>query len=132
MLTGPIAAVGVIAGAWGGSHLATRRAAGATASTVADRIIGGAPADGLTPANITVRVRLSAPLQAEVHEQAVSVTLPSGASVGTLLNRLSDTHPVLAAMGPNVMVAVSGQMESPERVLVNGEVVDLVSQMAGG
>lgn len=52
--------------------------------------------------------------------------------MGTLLNRLSETYPVLAAMGPSVMVAVSNRMESPDRVLANGDIVNLVSQMAGG
>ena len=131
MLTGPLAIIGVIAGAWGGSHLAGHRASGATISTVAGRVAGGAPADSST-AGVTVRVRLSSPLQVLLHEQAVDVTLPPGASVGTLLNHLSQVYPVLAAMGPSVMVAVSGSMEPPDTMLVAGEVVDLMSPMAGG
>jgi len=118
---------------WSGSRLGVNPAAGAQASTVADRIVGtGRPADLLTPETITVRVRLSAALQTMVGQQALGVTLPRDASVGALLNRLSDAYPVLAAMGPSIMVAVSGRMEPPDRVLANGEVVDLVSQVAGG
>ena len=132
LLTGPLAA-GVIAVVWGGWHLGVHPAAGAPAPTVADRVLeGGTLADPLTPETITVRVLLSAALQTAVHEQAFSVTLPRGASVGTLLNQLADAYPVLAAMGPSVMVAVADRMEPPERMLSNGEVVDLVSPMAGG
>ena len=90
------------------------------------------PTDGLSPATITVGVRLSAPLQALVHERSVSVTLPRGASVGTLLDRLGDDYPVLAAMGPSIMVAVSGTMTPPDTTLASGEAVDLMSPMAGG
>jgi molybdopterin converting factor small subunit len=133
LLTGPLAVTGVIAVVLSGSHLGVDRAAGARASTVADRIVSsGRPADLLTPESITVRVRIPAALQLMMREQILSVTLPRDASVGTLLNRLSEAYPVLAAMGPSVMVAVSDQMEPPDRVLANGEVVDLVSQMAGG
>jgi molybdopterin converting factor small subunit len=39
---------------------------------------------------------------------------------------------VIGALGPGVMVAVSGQMQPPDRVLADGETVDLVTQMAGG
>lgn len=133
LLIGPLAATSVIAVVWSGSHLGVGPAAGAQASLVADHIAGASrPADLVTPESITVRVRLSAVLQTMVREQDVNMTLPRDASVGTLLNRLSDAYPVLAAMGPSVMVAVSDQMEPPDRVLANGEVVDLVSQMAGG
>ncbi len=91
-----------------------------------------APAGRLTPETIAVRVRVSAALQSAMSEQAFDVTLPRGASVGTLLNRLSDAYPVLAAMGPSVMVAVSGEMAPPDRSLASGEVVDLLAPMAGG
>ena len=132
LLTGPLAAAGVIAGGWGGWHLRDHPAAGSPSSTVADGVVGGRPADRLTPETITVRVRLSAALQTEVHQQAFSVTLPQSASVSTLLNRLTDAYPVLAAMGPSIMIAVSGQMEPPDRALATGEVVDLVAPTAGG
>lgn len=133
LLTGPFAVAGVIAVVWSGSRLGVNPAAGAQTSTVADRTVGtGRPADLLTPETITVRVRLSAALQTMVGQQALSVTLPRDASVGALLNRLSDAYPALAAMGPSIMVVVSDRTEPPDRVLANGEVVDLVSQMAGG
>jgi len=140
LLASPLAVAGVIAVVWGGSHVGVGPAAGAplrgessTASLAADHIGGaGGPANLLTPETITVRVRLSAALQTMVREQALSVTLPRDASVGTLLNRLSDAYPVLAALGPSVMVAVSDRMEPPDRVLANGEAVDLVAQMNGG
>ncbi len=133
LLAAPLAVTGVIAVVWGGSRLGGDPAAGAQASLVADHINGdGRPADLLTPESITVRVRLSGALQAMVREETVSVTLPRDATVGFLLNRVSDAYPVLAAMGPSVMVAVSERMEPPDRVLANGEIVDLVSQMAGG
>jgi molybdopterin converting factor small subunit len=131
MLSGPLAAAGMLAGAWGGSHLAAHRAANSS-SVVAAGAVGGAPADGLSPATITVSVQLSAPLQALVHERAIDLAVPPGASVGTLLNRLSEDYPVLAAMGPSIMVAVSGTMAPPDTALAGGELVDLMSAMAGG
>jgi molybdopterin converting factor small subunit len=133
LLIGPLAVTGVIAVVLSGSHLGVHRAAGAQASLVADHLAGaGPPADRLTRETITVRVRLSAALQPMMREQVLSMTLPRDASVGTLLNRLSDAYPVLAAMGPSVVVVVSDRIEPPDRVLANGEIVDLVSQMAGG
>jgi molybdopterin converting factor small subunit len=133
LLTGPVAVASVIAVVWSGSRLGVAPAAGGQASTVADRVVSsGRPADLLTSETITVRVRLPAALQPMMREQVLSMTLPRDASVGTLLNRLSDAYPVLAAMGPSIVVAVSDRMEPPDRVLANGEVVDLVSQMAGG
>jgi molybdopterin converting factor small subunit len=131
LLTGPLAIAGVIAGAWGGSALVPHRTAlGADLRIVAGRTNAGRR-DGYT-APITVRVRLSSSLQAQLRRDSMSVTLPAGASVGMLLNRLGADYPVLAAMGPSIMIAVSGSMAAPETVLVEGETVELMSPYAGG
>ncbi len=131
LLTGPLAIAGVIAGAWGGSAiLAHPRVAGADATIVAGRASGVQHDSDMTP--IFVRVRLSSPLRSQLGRNAIDVTLPPGATVGTLLNRLSAADPVLAAMGPSIMIAVSGSMASPDTVIVAGETVELMSPMSGG
>ncbi len=124
LLAGPLAIAGVVAGAWGGSVLALRRTAeGADSPIVAGRMSGG---------RATIAVRLSAALQAQLGRQTISVSLPAGADVGALLNRLGTDYPVLAAMGPSIMVAVSGSMAAPDTALVDGETVELMSPLAGG
>lgn len=131
LLTGPLAIAGVIAGAWGGSALVPHRTArGADSTIIAGRTSAGGR-DG-NAAAIVVRVRLSSSLQAQLRRDSISVTLPTGASVGVLLNQLGADYPMLAAMGPSVMIAVSGSMAAPETVLVEGEAVELMSPYAGG
>ena len=130
LLTGPMAIVGVIAGAFGGSMLVSHpRAASADPAIVAGRTSGGHARSG---APIAVRVRLSSSLQAQIGQQAMDVLLPAGADVGTLLNRLGADYPVLAAMGPSIMVAVSGSMATPDLPLIDSETVELMSPFAGG
>ncbi|TAK72036.1 MAG: hypothetical protein EPO22_00885, partial [Dehalococcoidia bacterium] len=95
LLAGPLAIAGAIGGAWGGSTLlAHPPVAGA------DAIVAGAVSsvqrDG-SSAPIVVRVRLSSPLQSQLGRDSITVTLPRGATVGTLLNQLGADDPVLAA-----------------------------------
>ena len=131
MLTGPLAAAGVLAGAWGGSHLATRHASSAAAAAAG--ITRDAHSSGIGSLDtITVTVRPSASLQSLLRERSVGVVLPRGATVGALLNRLSGDYPVLAALGPSVMAAVSGAMVRPETTLTAGEVIELMIPTAGG
>ena len=130
LLTGPMAIVGVIAGVFGGSMLVSHsRAASADPAVVVGRAGGGQARSG---APIAVRVRLSSSLQAQIGQQAMDVLLPAGADVGTLLNRLGADYPVLAAMGPSIMVAVSGSMATPDLPLIDSETVELMSPFAGG
>jgi len=131
LLTGPLAIAGVIAGAWGGSTLMAHPATAGADSSMAARPASSGQRDGAT-APIVVQVRLSSPLRAQLRRESISVTLPAGATVGTLLNRLGAEDPVLAAMGPSIMIAVSGSMASPDAVLVAGEPVELMSPLAGG
>jgi molybdopterin converting factor small subunit len=132
VLSGPLAVAGVIAVAWSGSHLGAAPSPGAQAASADAAAHVRHAGDLLTPQTLSVRVRFSAGLQEMVGERAVSVTLPEGGTVGTLLIRLSDRYPALAVMGPSIMVAVDGEIQWPDRVLASGEVVELVSQMAGG
>lgn len=125
LLTGPLAIAGVVAGAWGGSMLASHQ----TAAGVDSGIVAGHSGGGSRTA---VAVRLTALLQAQLGRQTISVSLPAGADVGALLNRLSTDYPVLAAMGTSIMIAVSGSMAAPDTALVDGETVELMSPLAGG
>jgi molybdopterin converting factor small subunit len=134
ILTGPVAVASAIAFVWGGSYLRPHRPAHAESSLTADAGANGGAAAGrlLTPRTIAVRVRLSAALERLVGNRIVTVTLPPGGTVGTLLNRLGEAYPVLASMGPSILVAVSDEAQPPDTVLANGQVVDLISQMSGG
>jgi molybdopterin converting factor small subunit len=130
LLAGPLAIAGAIGGAWGGSTLlAHPTVRGADATTMAAHLDGGQRGD-MTP--IVVRVRVSGPLQSQLGRDSITVTLPGGGTVGTLLNQLGAEDPVIAAMGPSVMIAVSGSMATPDAVIVAGETVELMSPMAGG
>ena len=136
ILTGPVAVASAFAFVWGGSYLRPHRPAHANSSVTADASANGGDAAGrlLTPQTIAVRVRLSSALQSLVGNQSatVTVTLPQRGTVGTLLNRLSETYPVLASMGPSILVAVSDEAQPPDTALANGQLVDLISQMSGG
>ena len=130
MFAGPLAIAGVIGGAFvGQTFLAQPPVAGADTMIVAGRVSGG---QRKSSEPMVVRVRLSSPLQALLQQDSVITTVPGGATVGTLLNQLSVGYPVLASMGPSVMIAVSGSMASPDTLLVDGETVELMSPMAGG
>jgi molybdopterin converting factor small subunit len=86
----------------------------------------------LTRQPIAVHVRLSSALERLVGSGRLTVALPPGSTVNALLNRLGDTYPVLAAMGPSILVAAGDAAQPPSMVLSDGEAVDLISQMAGG
>jgi molybdopterin converting factor small subunit len=131
VLAGPVAVASVVGVALSGAHLGATPAPGAQASTF-DAANAVHDAGALTSTTIGVRVRVSAALQEMTGAPSVNLTLPQGSTVGTLLNRLSDDYPALAMMGPSVMVAVSDEMAWPDHALASGDVVDLVSQMAGG
>ena len=133
ILSGPLAVAGVLAVVGAGVHLGAAPDARAQSATVAgDDAHVVAAASLLTSPTIAVRVRVSGGLQELLSERALSVELPEHATVNALLNRLSDAYPVLASMGPSVMVAVGEEMQWPDHVLENGDLIDLVSQMAGG
>lgn len=132
VLSGPLAVAGVVALAWSGARLGAAPAPGAQAATFDAAAHAGHDAGPHTSTTIGVRVRVSAALEEMTGASSVNVTLPEGSTVGTLLNRLSDDYPALAMMGPSVMVAVDEEMQRPDHVLENGDLVDLVSQMAGG
>lgn len=132
VLSGPLALAGVVAVAWSGARLGATPAPGAEAASAHATAHGSHAGELLTPRTISVRVRFSTALRELAGPSALNVTLQERASVGSLLNRLSEQYPVLAMMGPSVMVAVGDEMQFPETILRDGEVVDLVSSMAGG
>lgn len=86
----------------------------------------------LGPETVNVHVRLGTSLQTLLGVPALRVSLPNGATVNTLLNSLSNAYPVVDVMGPNMLIAVDGEAVQPHVMLADGQVVELVMQMAGG
>ena len=86
----------------------------------------------LGPETVNVHVRLGTSLQTLLGVPALRVALPNGATVNTLLNSLGNAYPVVDVMGPNMLIAVDGEAVQPQVILADGQVVELVMQMAGG
>ncbi|HEX5480153.1 MAG TPA: MoaD/ThiS family protein [Dehalococcoidia bacterium] len=86
----------------------------------------------LGPETVNVHVRLGASLKMLLGVPALRVSLPNGATVNTLLNSLGNAYPAVDVMGPSVLVAVDGEAVQPHVTLADGQVVELVMQMAGG
>jgi molybdopterin converting factor small subunit len=86
----------------------------------------------LGPETVNVHVRLGTSLQTLLGVPALRVSLPNGATVNTLLNSLGNAYPVVDVMGPNMLIAVDGEAVQPQVILADGQVVELVMQMAGG
>lgn len=81
---------------------------------------------------MNVRVRLFAGLRGLVGDRDIAVALPAGATVATLRDRLGDEYPVLASLMPTLVVAVSEEVQPLDRVLTDGELVDLIPPISGG
>jgi molybdopterin converting factor small subunit len=81
---------------------------------------------------MTVRVRLFAGLKYIVGDRDVELTLPAGATVDTLRHRLTEEYPALEAFMTTYVCAIDEEVQPPERVLSDGELVDLIPPIAGG
>jgi len=81
---------------------------------------------------MNVRVRLFAGLRGLVGDRDLAVTVPPNATVETLRDRLADEYPVLAPLMPTLVVAVAEEVQPLDRVLADGESVDLIPAISGG
>jgi molybdopterin converting factor small subunit len=79
-----------------------------------------------------VSVRLYAGLQGLVGSRDVELTLPAGATVEQLRNRIVDEYPVLEALISTLVVAVNEEMVPTDHVLAEGEQIELIPPIAGG
>ena len=81
---------------------------------------------------MTVTVRLFAGLRGLVGDGDIELTLPAGATIATLRDRLVEEHPALEAFMPTLVCAVSEEVQSPEHALADGDRIDLIPPIAGG
>jgi molybdopterin converting factor subunit 1 len=79
-----------------------------------------------------VSVRLYAGLQGLVGKRDVELSLPAGATVEQLRDRIVDEYPVLEALISTLVVAVNEEMVSTDHVIAEGEKVELIPPIAGG
>jgi molybdopterin synthase sulfur carrier subunit len=81
---------------------------------------------------MTVHVRFFSGIVPLVGEKAVDLTLPDGTTVAGLKDRLVDRFPQLEGFMSTYVIAVAEEMQSPEHVVRDGDVVDLIPPIAGG
>lgn len=80
----------------------------------------------------TVHVKLFAGLQGLVGRPSVDVTLPDGATVSVLRDRIVQDYPQLEAFMGTLVCAVDEEMVPVEHVLGDGDWVELIPPIAGG
>jgi molybdopterin converting factor small subunit len=81
---------------------------------------------------MTVKVRLFAGLRGLVGGNDLELTLPPGATIAVLRERISAEYPVLEAFMGTLVCAVSEEVQPPEHQLADGDRVDLIPPIAGG
>jgi molybdopterin converting factor small subunit len=80
----------------------------------------------------TVNVKLFAGLQGLVGKPVVELTLPPGATVGQLRDKMVEEYPVLEAFISTLVCAIDEEMVPVEHVLRENERVELIPPIAGG
>ena len=81
---------------------------------------------------ITVHVRLFAGLHQLVGERELEMTLPDGATIEQLRDKLGDLYPVVQAFLPTLVCAVDEEYVPPEHLLRDGDHVALIPPVSGG
>ncbi|MEX2245254.1 MAG: MoaD/ThiS family protein [Dehalococcoidia bacterium] len=79
-----------------------------------------------------ISVRLYAGLQGVVGARELMLSLPAGATIAQLRDRLVADHPMLEAFLPALACAVAEEMVPPEHILADGDVVEVIPPIAGG
>lgn len=87
---------------------------------------------GTLPTAVHVHVRLGAGLATEAGTRRLSVALPNGATVDTLLDRLAELEPGIAAGLGSALPVVRGTHAGREQALSEGDEVALLIPVAGG
>lgn len=80
----------------------------------------------------TVNVRFFAGLQNVVGAKTADVSLPDGATVAQLRDRIIAEYPVLEAFMGTLVIAANEEIVPPEHVLRDGEKVELIPPISGG
>ena len=81
---------------------------------------------------MTVQVRLFAGLRGLVGGGDIELTLPPGATIAVLRDRLTEEYPVLEAFMGTLVCAVSEEVQPPDHPLADGDRIDLIPPIAGG
>jgi molybdopterin converting factor small subunit len=81
---------------------------------------------------VRVQVRLGAGLATAAGRRRLTVALPEGASVNTLLEELSEREPELAAGLDSALPVVRGTHADRDQALSDGDDVALLIPVAGG
>ena len=81
---------------------------------------------------VHVHVRLGAGLATEAGTRRLSVALPNGATVDTLLDRLAELEPGIAAGLASALPVVRGTHAARAQELSEGDEVALLIPVAGG
>jgi molybdopterin converting factor small subunit len=81
---------------------------------------------------MTVHVRFFSGIVPLVGEKAIDLALPDGTTVDALKQRLVDQYPVLEGFMSTYVIAVGEEMQAPEHVVRDGDVVDLIPPISGG
>ena len=81
---------------------------------------------------ITAHVRLFAGLHQLVGERELEMTLPDGATIEQLRDKLGDLYPVVQAFLPTLVCAVDEEYVPPEHLLRDGDHVALIPPVSGG
>ena len=80
----------------------------------------------------SVNVRLFASLREMVGERDLRLTLPEGATIAQLRERLGEEYPVVRAFLPTLVYAVDEEYVPSEHVLHEGDFVALIPPVSGG
>ena len=81
---------------------------------------------------ITAHVRLFAGLHQLVGERDLEMTLPDGATIEQLRDKLGDLYPVVQAFLPTLVCAVDEEYVPPGHLLRDGDHVALIPPVSGG
>ncbi|MEX0750070.1 MAG: molybdopterin converting factor subunit 1 [Dehalococcoidia bacterium] len=80
----------------------------------------------------TVSVMLFAGLREIVGQREIDVTLPEGATVDALRDRIGEDYPMTRAVLPTVVCAVGEEYVSGDEALREGDRVALIPPVSGG
>jgi molybdopterin converting factor small subunit len=81
---------------------------------------------------VQVRVRLGSGLARIAVAPVLTVDLPEGATVADLCGTVAGEHPELAGSLPSALPVVAGAHAEPDRRLLHGDEVALLTPVAGG
>ncbi|MBF6599394.1 MAG: MoaD/ThiS family protein [Dehalococcoidia bacterium] len=79
-----------------------------------------------------IHVRLFAGLHDLVGRRELVLSMPDGATIGQLRDRLGEEYPIVQPLLSTLVCAVDEEYVAPEHVLRDGEDVALIPPISGG